>query len=167
SSGYGCRGACRASGLRSTPALRYQRRRPWSAPSSRSRFPATTPRRRRPPGGGIGGQRAREMDAAFGGGAFAGDHAIAHDREGKRCGIAAGNLRWFERADRFGELKQGGGHWYFFSVSCSGPAFPCGRKRVVNDSKLGSCVFYRLGLVGVTSVTVRRDRNPLRLRCGA
>jgi hypothetical protein len=28
-----------------------------------------------------------------------------------------------------------------FSVSSSGPAFPFGRKRVVNDSKLASRVF--------------------------
>jgi hypothetical protein len=50
------------------------------------------------------------MNAAFGGGAFAGDHAIAHNGEGKGCGIAAGNLRRFEGADWLGDLKHGGRH---------------------------------------------------------
>jgi hypothetical protein len=56
----------------------------------------------RAPGGVVGVQRAGKMNATPGGRAFAGNHAIAHDSEGKCCGIAAGNLRWFERADRFG-----------------------------------------------------------------
>jgi hypothetical protein len=43
------------------------------------------------------------MDAAFGGGTFAGDDAVAHNRQGKRCGVAAGNLRWFEGADRLSD----------------------------------------------------------------
>jgi hypothetical protein len=53
------------------------------------------------------------VNAAFCGGAFAGDHAIAHNRQCMRGGIAAGNLRWFERADRFGWLSDRGRHWYF------------------------------------------------------
>ena len=48
----------------------------------------------RAPGGVIGIERAGKMDAALGGRAFAGDHAIAHDGERVGCGIAAG---WFER----------------------------------------------------------------------
>ncbi len=58
----------------------------------------------RAPGGVIDVKRAGKMNAAFGGGAFAGDHTVAHNRQGKRCGIAAGNLRWFEGADRLGDL---------------------------------------------------------------
>ena len=67
----------------------------------------------RAPGGVIGVQRTGKMYAAFCSGAFAGDHAIAHNRQGMRSGIAAGNLRWFERADRFGRLSNRGRHRYF------------------------------------------------------
>ena len=59
----------------------------------------------RAPGGVIGVQRAGKMNAAPGGRAFAGDHAVAHDGQCKGGGIAAGNLGGFERADRFGELR--------------------------------------------------------------
>jgi hypothetical protein len=62
----------------------------------------------------IGVQRAGKMNAAFGGGAFAGDHAVAHNRQGKRCGVAAGNPGWFEGADWLGGLKRSGRHWYSF-----------------------------------------------------
>ena len=71
----------------------------------------------RAPGGVIGVQRAGEMNAALGGRAFAGDHAIAHDSQCKRCGIAARNVGWFERADRFGGGRERGGHWYWASIS--------------------------------------------------
>jgi hypothetical protein len=54
------------------------------------------------------------MDAAFGGGTFAGDDAVAYNRQGKGCGVAAGNLRWFEGADRLSDRKLGGRHWYSF-----------------------------------------------------
>ena len=46
----------------------------------------------RAPGGVIGIQRAGKMNAALGGRAFAGDHAVAHDGEGMGGGVAAGNL---------------------------------------------------------------------------
>ena len=46
----------------------------------------------RAPGGVIGIQRAGKMNAAFGGRAFAGDHAIAHDGEGMGSGVAAGSV---------------------------------------------------------------------------
>ena len=58
----------------------------------------------RAPGGVIGIQRAGKMNAALGGGAFAGDHAIAHNGQGLRGGIAAGNLRGLDGADRFGDV---------------------------------------------------------------
>ena len=54
----------------------------------------------RAPGGVIGIQRAGEMNPAPGGGAFAGDHAIAHDGQGKGSGVPAGNVRWFEDGRR-------------------------------------------------------------------
>jgi hypothetical protein len=65
-------------------------------------------------GGVIGVQRAGKMDTASGGGTFAGDDAVAHNRQGKRCGVAAGNLRWLEGADRLSDRKLGGRHWYSF-----------------------------------------------------
>ena len=46
----------------------------------------------RAPGGVIGIERAGKMDAAFGGRAFAGDDAIAHDGQGVGGGVAAGGL---------------------------------------------------------------------------
>ncbi len=58
----------------------------------------------RAPGGVIGVERAGKMNAALGGRAFAGDHAIAHDGKSLRRGIAAGDIRWFEGADRFDDL---------------------------------------------------------------
>ena len=89
----------------------------------------------RAPGGVIGIQRAGKMDTAFGGRAFAGDHAIADDGRGVGGGIAAGRLR--ARSIASAALVPGADIVVHFSFSCSGPAFPCGRKRVVNDSKLG------------------------------
>src|SRR5450631_3370739 len=92
------------------------------------------------PSGVIGVQFAGEMNATFGGRAFAGNHAIAHDSEGKCCGIAAGDLGWFEGGDTFGRHSGGGRHWYsllFFQT----PAIHAGRERVVNDSKLASRLF--------------------------
>jgi hypothetical protein len=47
----------------------------------------------RAPGGVIGIERAGEVDAAFGGRAFAGDHAIADDGQSVGGGIAAGRLK--------------------------------------------------------------------------
>ena len=44
------------------------------------------------PGGVIGIERAGKMDAAFGGRAFAGNDAVADDRERVGCGLAAGGL---------------------------------------------------------------------------
>ena len=56
----------------------------------------------RAPGGVIGIERAGKMNAAPGGGALAGDHAVAHDRERMGCGLAAGRLR---DVGRFGGLS--------------------------------------------------------------
>ena len=61
------------------------------------------------PGGVIGIERAGKMNAAFGGRAFAGDHAIAHDGEGMGSGVAAG---WLQGADRVGGLGTRGRHSY-------------------------------------------------------
>ena len=63
----------------------------------------------RAPGGVIGIERAGKMDAALGGRAFAGDHAIAHDGQRMGGGIAAGR---FEGADRVGSLGTRGRHSY-------------------------------------------------------
>ena len=63
----------------------------------------------RAPGGVIGIERAGKMDAALGGRAFAGDHAIAHDGERMGGGIAAG---WLQGADRVGRLGNRGRHSY-------------------------------------------------------
>jgi hypothetical protein len=68
----------------------------------------------RAPGSVIGVQRAGKMNATLGGRAFAGNHAIAHDREGKCCGIAAGDIRWFESADTFGGHCGSGSHRILF-----------------------------------------------------
>ena len=61
----------------------------------------------RAPGGVVGIQRAGKMNAAPGGGPFAGDHAVANDGQGKGGGIAAGNIGWFGGGDRFGSLGVG------------------------------------------------------------
>jgi hypothetical protein len=56
------------------------------------------------------------MNATFGGRAFAGNHAIAHDSEGKCRAVAAGDLRWLEGG--FGGHSSRGRHWsslLFFS----------------------------------------------------
>src|SRR6266702_8641129 len=88
----------------------------------------------RAPGGVIGVQRAGKMDAAFGGRAFAGDHAIAHNGECMGSALAAG---WLEGARCFNKLgTTRGRHSLTSQFLHSRPAFPCGRKRVVNDSKL-------------------------------
>jgi hypothetical protein len=63
------------------------------------------------PGGVIGVQRAGKMNATLGGRTFAGNHAIAHDREGKCCGVAAG---WFESANTFGGHCGRGSHCILF-----------------------------------------------------
>jgi hypothetical protein len=68
---------------------------------------------------------------------FAGNHAIAHNREGKCCGIAAGDIRWFESADTFGGHSGRGSHCILFCFFPT-PAIHAGHERVVNDSKLGS-----------------------------
>jgi hypothetical protein len=60
------------------------------------------------------------MNSAFGGGAFAGDDAVAHNGEGLGCGIPAGNPGGFQSdlrgidlrgVDRFGTGSKRGGHW--------------------------------------------------------
>ena len=87
----------------------------------------------RAPGGVIGIERAGKMDAALGGRAFAGDDAIADDGQSVGSGIAAGRL---QRASNSAALVLEADIvplLNFFSGSW--PAFPCGRKRVVNDSK--------------------------------
>ena len=96
----------------------------------------------RAPGGVIGIQLAGKMNPAFGGRAFAGDDAIAHDGQRLRSGIPAGNLGGFQSADRFGGVsKQGQTLVVTLFSFCSGPAFSRGRKRVVNDSKLANASF--------------------------
>jgi hypothetical protein len=47
----------------------------------------------RAPGGVVGIERAGKVDAALGGGAFAGDHAIAYDGQGMGGSLAAGRLQ--------------------------------------------------------------------------
>jgi len=64
----------------------------------------------RAPGGIVGVQRAGKVNAAFGGGTFPGDHAIADHREGKGCGVTAGNLRGIDDADGFGKPERRGRH---------------------------------------------------------
>jgi hypothetical protein len=54
------------------------------------------------PGGVKGIQRAGKMHAAPGGGAFAGDDAIADDGESLGSGVPTGDIGGFERGDRFG-----------------------------------------------------------------
>jgi hypothetical protein len=66
----------------------------------------------RAPGGVIGIQRAGEMNAALGGGALAGDHAIAHDGQRKRCAIAAGDVGRLKGAETVGKYSGRGRHWY-------------------------------------------------------
>ena len=63
------------------------------------------------PGGIVGIQFAGKMNTALGGGAFTGDDAIAHNSQGLRSGIAAGNLRRFQGGNRFGKFNKRGGHW--------------------------------------------------------
>ena len=65
----------------------------------------------RAPGGVIGVQHPREMNAALGGGAFSGDHAIAYDGQRTGSGVPAGNVRGFEDRGRLGSGRKGGGHW--------------------------------------------------------
>jgi hypothetical protein len=84
------------------------------------------------PGGIIGIERAGKVNAAPCGRAFAGDHAIADNGKSMGCGLAAG---WLEDAG-FSGLGTKGGHWCALLNFSSDPAFPCGPKRVVNDSKL-------------------------------
>jgi hypothetical protein len=57
------------------------------------------------PGGIIGIEFAGKMNAALGGGAFTGDHAIAHNGKSLCSGIPAGDLRRFDGADRFGKVS--------------------------------------------------------------
>src|SRR3954463_9670320 len=55
-----------------------------------------------------------------------------------------------------------------FSISCSGRACSCRRKRVVNDSKRASRVFYTLACWSRwVPLEFEADRIPLRRRCGA
>ena len=73
----------------------------------------------RAPGGVIGIQHAGKMHAAPGGRAFAGDHAIADDRQRLGGGIPAGNPG-FDGSERFGELSNRGRHWYSSHFLVSG-----------------------------------------------
>ena len=60
----------------------------------------------RAPGGVIGIERAGKMNAAPGGGTFAGDHAVAHDGERMGCGLAAGRC-WTSTLPAFSGLGRG------------------------------------------------------------
>jgi len=63
----------------------------------------------RAPSGVIGIERSRKVNAALGGGAFAGDHAIADDGQGMRGRLAA---RWLKGADGVDGLGTRGRHTY-------------------------------------------------------
>ncbi len=78
----------------------------------------------RTPGRVIGVQRAGKMNAPLGGRTFAGNHAIAHDRERKCCSIAAGDIRRFESADTLGGHSGRGSHCILFCFFPT-PAIPC------------------------------------------
>src|SRR6185437_11199397 len=95
----------------------------------------------RAPGHVMGIQRPRKMHSAPRGGTLPGDDAITNNGQCQRSSIPAGNLGGLDSADGFG-VGNRGRHWYSSHFSCSGPAFSCGRKRLVNDSKLRSRVFW-------------------------
>src|SRR3954447_19892709 len=84
------------------------------------------------PGGIMGIQSARKMNPSLRGGTFAGDHAVADDGKGLCRGVVAGN-RGLDR-ERVGGNGSGGGHWYSSVFLVLVPAFPCGRKRLVNEA---------------------------------
>jgi hypothetical protein len=70
------------------------------------------------PGGVIGIERAGKVNAAPGGGALAGDHAITDDRERMRGGLAAGWLGDVGRfSGRFSGFGNRGRHSLHFSIS--------------------------------------------------
>ncbi|MGA2290380.1 hypothetical protein [Bradyrhizobium sp.] len=58
--------------------------------------------------------------------------------------------------------------FWFWSVSCSSPAFHCGRKRVVNESKLGLGVFWMVANLSLRSGRggSQPGRAAMRPRCG-
>jgi len=109
----------------------------------------------RAPGGIIGVQRPGKVNAAFGGGAFARDHAVAHNRQGKGRGVAAGNLRWFEGADSLGDLRRRGRHWYSFQFLVLVQHFHAGVNEWLTIRNSLGGFFNCCWLVVVTSVTVQ------------
>jgi len=93
----------------------------------------------RAPGGVIGIKRAGKMDTALGGRAFAGDHAVTHDGERVGCGLPAG---WFEGAVGFGGLVRRARHGCTSQFFVLVQHVHAGGERGVNDSIVGSLVFY-------------------------
>ncbi|MGY4548202.1 hypothetical protein ACVMDO_003631 [Bradyrhizobium sp. USDA 4513] len=70
----------------------------------------------RAPGSVIGIERPGEMDAALGGRAFAGDHAVAHDGERMGGSLAAGRMqRTAERLSGLGTWGRHCGSFQFLS----------------------------------------------------
>ena len=113
---------------------------------------------------------ARENECGLWRWGLAGDHAVAHHRQGKRCGITAGNLRWFEGADWPSDLKRTGRHWYSSPFLLLVQHFHAGvnewltirnSPREFFEGLLISRCDVRHGSWG------RRDRNLVRRRCGA
>ncbi len=98
----------------------------------------------RAPGGVIGIERAGKMDTAPGGGALAGDHAVAHDGERVRRGLAAGRLRDVvgRLSGRFSGLGSRGRHSCTSRFLFQAQHFHTGHERAVNDSKLAFRDFY-------------------------
>jgi len=87
----------------------------------------------RAPGGVVGIERAGKMNAALGGGTLAGDHAIAHDRERMRGGLAAGRLGNFGGLSGLGSRgRHNCTSQFLFHIQ----HFHAGHERAVNDSKL-------------------------------
>ena len=80
----------------------------------------------RAPGGVIGIQRAGKMNAALGGRAFAGDHAITHNGQGMGSGITAGNLGGLDGAEGVGDLGNRGRHSYTSQFLVLGQHFHAG-----------------------------------------
>jgi hypothetical protein len=70
-------------------------------PADRLMFDRARRQDTRAPGGVIGVECAGEMNAALGGGAFSGDHAIAYDGQRTGSGVSAGNVRGFEDRGQF------------------------------------------------------------------
>ena len=109
----------------------------------------------RAPGGVIGIQRAGKMNTALGGGALAGDHAIAHDGKGKGSGIAAGNPGRFEGADTVGKHSGRGRHRYTSHFLVLVQHFHAGVNEWLTIQNRVASFLDSCQLVAVTSVMVR------------